>query len=397
MVHLPSAQADRTVSVPSQPTSQPLKLAILRDFPQENWPSMDLAGEMLGRTLARQHQGSISTASLCPFFRFHAAKLPHLARSRFAWKADLAINRFINYPRYLRPLIELFDVFHVVDHSYAALVHALPAQRTGVYCHDLDAFRSILDRRDHKRPFWFRAMSRRVLQGMQKAAVVFYSTNFVRSQIEQHDLIEPSKLVHAPLGVADEFVPQDDDKPIEARTRQAAEQRFVLHVGSCADRKRIDVLLDVFAELRRSRRELRLVKVSGEWNESHRRQIDRHRLEDAIVHLQGLDRRELAWLYRRAAVVLFPSESEGFGLPVIEALACGAIVVASDIPVLHEVGDDALVYAPVGQIERWTQAAGTAIDEPPSAPSLERRLARAARFTWSNHARIIGQTYLKLM
>ena len=62
---------------------------------------------------------------------------------------------------------------------------------------------------------------------------------------------------------------------------------------------------------------------------------------DAIVVLPFVDRATLAAVYRRAALALLPSEREGFGLPLVEALACGTPVVASDIPVLREVGGDA--------------------------------------------------------
>jgi len=61
--------------------------------------------------------------------------------------------------------------------------------------------------------------------------------------------------------------------------------------------------------------------------------------------LQGLERSELAELYRQATYTLVISESEGFGLPVIEALACGSPVVATRIPVLREVGGDAVTFA----------------------------------------------------
>ena len=65
-----------------------------------------------------------------------------------------------------------------------------------------------------------------------------------------------------------------------------------------------------------------------------------------------LDRDELADLYRRAALVLLPSDREGFGLPVVEAMACGTPVVASDIPALREIGGDAAAYCAPGDVHR---------------------------------------------
>ena len=291
-------------------------------------------------------------------------------------------------------------MFHVADHSYAALVHALPAERTGVFCHDLDAFNSLLDPKAHPRPRWFRAMSRHILRGMQKAAVVFYTTDEVCRQIRRHGLIDPARLVKAPLGVAAEFKP-DGSAEIPGCDAQLArvgsDGRFVLHVGSCIRRKRIDVLLEVFAELRRGDPKLRLVKVGGEWSAEQSAQQRRLGIGDAITHVRGVDRAALAWLYRRTAAVLVTSEAEGFGLPLIEALACGAPVVASDIPVLREVGGDAVRYAGVGDIAAWTSSVRRITSDPGNAPSRALRLARASMYSWSNHGRIIAEAYLKLL
>ena len=66
--------------------------------------------------------------------------------------------------------------------------------------------------------------------------------------------------------------------------------------------------------------------------------------------LPFLDRATLAAVYRRSALVLLPSEREGFGLPVLEALACGTPVVASDIDALREVGGDAVRYCPAEDV-----------------------------------------------
>jgi glycosyltransferase involved in cell wall biosynthesis len=110
-----------------------------------------------------------------------------------------------------------------------------------------------------------------------------------------------------------------------------------------------------------------------------------------------LDRREIAALYRAAAAVLLPSEAEGFGLPVIEALACGGRVIASDLPVLHEVGGAAAVYCTVGDVAAWAAAVSRLLGDPAAGPDRTARLAQAARFSWANHARIIDDAYQRLI
>jgi glycosyltransferase involved in cell wall biosynthesis len=171
---------------------------------------------------------------------------------------------------------------------------------------------------------------------------------------------------------------------------------FLLHVGSTIPRKRIDVLLDVFGRVRERRPELRLVQVGGVWTAAQTELIDRLGIGPAIVQARGLTRDALAELYRRAAVVVLPSEAEGFGLPVIEALACGAILVATDIPVLRETGGDAAVYCPLADVSAWTETVVRAFADPASAPDRGVRLAQARRYSWAAHARTIADTYLRL-
>ena len=258
---------------------------------------------------------------------------------------------------------EHFDFFHIVDHSYAQLVHELPADRTGVYCHDLDTFRCLFEPAREPRPRWFRAMVRQTLRGLQQAAVVFHTTLEVRRQIEALGLVDPARLIHAPNGVSPEFTAERTGDVVLPALPAGP---FLLHVGSCIPRKRIDVLLDAFAAVRRRRPELHLLQVGGEWSAQQYPQIERLGLAGSLHQLRGIARPALAELYRRAAVVVQPSEAEGFGLPVVEALACGAAVVASDIPVLREVGGTAAVYCPVGEVPAWVEVMDRVLSDSPS-------------------------------
>jgi glycosyltransferase involved in cell wall biosynthesis len=248
---------------------------------------------------------------------------------------------------------------------------------------------------DHeRRPRWFQAMSRRILRGMQKAAVVFCSTRITERRILQLGLIDQARLLYAPYGISPEFVPSPNYPASEASHRPGNDP-FLLHVGSCIPRKRIDVLLEVFAKVRTRLPELRLVQVGGQWTGEQLKQMTQLGIASAVRQFSGLDRETLAHFYRQARIVLQPSEAEGFGLPVIEALACGAMVVASDIPVLREVGSDAIVYCPVADVPRWVATIEKLLLHPAEAPDPKRRLAQARRFSWEHHAETIFQAYLR--
>ncbi len=389
--------------------SADLRLALICDLHEENWPSMDLVAEMLWTHLQSPRWPDVQVERIRPVMVRRFGRLPLINKKRMALNADRLLNRFWDYPRHLRSRLGEFDYFHICDHSYAHLVHELPAERTGVFCHDLDCFRCLLEPKAEPRPRWFRAMSRRILAGLQKAAIVFCSTRTTERRIVELGLVETSRLVCAPYGVSAPFAfalhtangaTTQAASGASNRTASGARDRpgfllssFLLHVGSCIPRKRIDVLLHVFAKLKARFPELQLVQVGGEWTRDQREQIKRLDITKAVYQQRGIDRRTLAGLYRQSRIVLQPSEAEGFGLPVLEALAAGAIMVASDIPVLREVGGDGIVYCPVADIANWAGTIEKLLHDPSMAPDRIRRLAQAQRFSWDRHAETILQAY----
>jgi glycosyltransferase involved in cell wall biosynthesis len=119
------------------------------------------------------------------------------------------------------------------------------------------------------------------------------------------------------------------------------------------------------------------------------------------VELPFVDRTTLAAVYRRATLALLPSEREGFGLPLVEALACGTPVVASDIPVLREVGGSAASYCAVGDVSTWRDRIVALLGERDRAPAEWRARrqagrARAAEFSWSRYTERVANLYYKL-
>jgi glycosyltransferase involved in cell wall biosynthesis len=381
-----------TSSPDSRPPAPGPRLAVICDLAEENWPSMELVADKLIEGMTA-NGAPFQVERVRPPMRRRFTRAPGLKNEGTAFNADRLINRMRDYPRYLRRRAHEFDLFHLTDHSYAHLVHELDPARTGVFCHDLDTFRCLLKPAAEPRPYWFRRMARRILTGLQKAAIVFHTTENVRAQIEKFGLIDPARLVKAPYGVAEVFQPGNDETEIPSILCAIGDGPFLLHVGSCIPRKCVEVLFEVLAQLRKTHADLRLLQVGGTFTEQQRSLIERFGVANAIFQVPRMDQPTIAALYRRAALVLMPSEAEGFGLPVIEALACGAVVVASDIPVFREVGDDAVVYCPLGDIEAWTTAIANLLKDPKESPDRDLRLTRAAQFTWTNHAKVVANAY----
>lgn len=365
----------------------PLRLALVRDFRAELWPSMDLVADQLLAHLPP----SIEAVDVAPPFHRAIGRLPFLRRAGF--NADRLVNRHVLLPRAVRRAVRDADFVHVVDHSYAHLVNAVPPGRAGVYCHDLDAFRSLLEPEKERRPWWFRKVARRTLDGLKQAAVVFHSTTRVGEQLAVLGVVPAAHLVLARYGVSPEFTPV---APAPVELPVAVDSPFLLNVGGAMPRKRLDVLLDVFAHVRGRVPGLRLVQVGGPWPPHLAEQITRLGIGSHITQVRGLSREQLAELYRKASAVLVTSEAEGFGLPVIEALACGSVVISSDLPTLREAGGDGASYCRVADIGAWSDVVVRLMRDPASAPPRETRLAHAALFSWREHARVIADAYLRL-
>src|SRR5712671_5615433 len=171
-LHLAENTAETALSPPVSPRTrlEAPRIALVTDLREEGWASMDLVGLMLEQGLTA-FSGSIDVTRLCPPMRRRFTGSTG-SSSKHLFNADRVLNRFWDYPRWLRTQLAKFDLFHVMDHSYAQLVHELPPSRTVVTCHDLDAFRCVLDPPQERRPLAIRAMANRTLKGLQKAAWV---------------------------------------------------------------------------------------------------------------------------------------------------------------------------------------------------------------------------------
>jgi glycosyltransferase involved in cell wall biosynthesis len=372
---------------------------------------MDQTGEMILAHLASGHSTEVSASRFCPPFRHRAARLPANGRRGAALNVDRLINRFADYPRALGRAARRgeYDLFHIVDHSYSQLVHALPPGRSVVTCHDLDTFRCLLEPEHDPRPAWFRFMARRILSGLSKAAAVACVSRATGDELLKHRVVAPDRVHIVPNGIAPEFTPGPDFQADAEASRLLgplgpcpSASLDILHVGTTIPRKRVDVLLSVFATVRRAVPGVRLIKAGGTFTPDQERQARDLGVADAVVTLPFLPRPVLAAVYRRAALVIQPTQAEGFGLPLAEALACGAPLLASDLPVLHEVAGDAAVYRPVGDIPAWTQAALSLLDERAHSPdSWQARrdagIARAQIYSWQAHADRLTSIYRSLL
>lgn len=385
----------------------PVRVGIVCDLEEEGWHSMDLVADMLLDALPSVSGGQIVATRLRPPMVRRWTRLPVIGSSNRAHLGDRLTGRLWDYPRWLAPRRRDFDIFHIVDHSYAHLVRALPADRTIVTCNDTDAFEAARSR-SASRLDPSRLLAAHVLDGISRAFHVACISEATRQDLISTGRVDPSRTSVVYLGAHPSCTPEPDaaadgeiERLLAARGTSATRGFELLHVSSTIPRKRIDVLLQVFRKFRSVHPDARLVRVGGALTPEQQAIAERLNIHDAIVPVPFLERRQLAALYRRASVVLLPSDREGFGLPVVEAMACGTPVVASDIPALREVGGAAAIYAPPGDVTRWVETlVQFRRDQADSAIRARRREAcirNAMKFEWSQYAAHMSHLYLQPM
>jgi len=237
------------------------------------------------------------------------------------------------------------------------------------------------------------------------AARVITVSESSRERILDHLALPPEHVVAIPHGVDhDRFRPEraPDDR---ARLESAGVRgRFLFYPANLWPHKNHPVLLQALAQ---SETSISLVLTGEAYGTLGQlmEQVARFGLGGRVIHLGHVDAEILPSLYRQAEMLVFPSSYEGFGAPVLEALASGCPVVCSDLPSLREIAGDAAVYVRAGDADELAVAIdGVNMADVDRARRRMAGLRRAAEFTWDKAAiahlsvyrSVISQTGLAL-
>jgi glycosyltransferase involved in cell wall biosynthesis len=274
------------------------------------------------------------------------------------------------------------QVLHGTANTLPLLRASMPAVVT---LHDLAIYRH---------PEFFpgrQAFSTRVLipRTLRRAARVICPSAYTAQDAQSLFGVPPERLRIIPHGVEEFFRRPPAPAALQAaRDRYRLPARYVLFVGTLQPRKNLEMALKAVAAARRQANVSLVVAGGRGWRDEAALELIRTlKLEDGVRLLGYVPVSDLPALYRQAEVFLFPSRYEGFGLPVLEAMACGAPVIASSETSLPEVAGDAALLVPPSDEAGWVRALEQVLHDPATRARLVTGgAARARQYSWARSA-----------
>ena len=347
-----------------------MRVVLFADSPRENWPSMDRYARSLFKALqqiAPEHE-----------FRLLIPPDPPIGlRGRL-----FLLWRLCRYPLWARRFAA--DVYHILDHSYGHLLWGLDGNRTVVTIHDVAPLFFPGHSLGLSRLAW-----RAAWKGAQRAFWWITDSEFTKRELLVHTNRSPKNIIPIPLGVDSAFRPLPAEEVNEWRKRLSlGTEKVILHVGHCQPRKNLEKLMSALALLNRQGVTFHFIQVGGVFTPTQRRLLESLGLEHHVRQMSRVSEEDLVSLYNVADVLVLPSLYEGFGLPVLEAMACGTPVVVANAASLPEVVGDAGLLVDPRSPEAIAKAIAQVLEDPALANDMRKRgFQRAREFTWEYCAR----------
>ena len=233
--------------------------------------------------------------------------------------------------------------------------------------------------------------ARLALRAAQRVLAISEAT---RRDFLTHFRLQPEKIQAIPLAADPAFQLQSPERVAAARVCYHLPERYLLYLGSNKPHKNLERLVEAWAFLQPQPMPL---VIAGAWDDRYpeaRRRASALSLAGQIHWLGSLPEADLPALYSGALLFVFPSLYEGFGLPVLEAMACGTPIVCSNSSSLPEVAGDAALLTDPSDSEKLAKAIHTALEDEHLRQDLrERGLRRAQDFSWSRTAQLSLETY----
>jgi glycosyltransferase involved in cell wall biosynthesis len=284
------------------------------------------------------------------------------------------------------------NVKHIVYQNLAYLLNLVDLEKTIVTCHDLIPWVYEKDRS----PFW-----KANINGLKKAGRIITVSSFSKNEIINH-LKYPADRIHViPNAVDHSIYYKNPDKTILNRLNIARDDPIILYVGSEEPRQNVDKLIKAFAKLKNKIPNAKIIKI-GDSNLLGTREklfklINKLNLQKDIIFAGSVPEKELPQWYNAADLLVYPCDYAGFGLPPLEAMACGTPVITSNTTSLPEVVGDAGIMIDPADINKLSQEIyGVLTDKDLQKDMSKKGLKRARMFNWDKSAYKTLEIYEKM-
>lgn len=295
------------------------------------------------------------------------------------------------------------DIYHIIDHSDAHIIRWIKRKGTPVVvtCHDLINYFYPQNLEGSVRlPFVSDHLWRSAVEAMAEADAIVAVSTMTATDIKKMLNIDAQRIFVVSNAVDAIF------QPVSSEAIQAFRQQMntppntlcLLNVGSNHPRKNVFIILQALNQLKQSGIPFHFWKINGAFNSEQQAFIQSHRLEASIRYLENLDKSALIQAYSAADILVAPSLHEGFGLTLLEAMACGTPVITSNCSAMPEVvGDAGVLVDPTD-----SQAIANAIQHLYYNSSLYQELClksieRSRLFGWEKTAEEITKIYENLL
>ena len=314
-----------------------------------------------------------------------------LSLGQYAWRLSVLASQVSHLPYFpLRPILSDTSLYHATEHLLPRL-----SQPTVMTVHDL-----IFERYPQHHKVTNRAFLRLGMPLFVRAATHIIAV----SRHTAHDLsaiynVPTAKMTVIYEGVDAEFQPATPAQVAAIRARYSPDRPYLLMLGTLEPRKNHRLALTALAQLKAQGYPHRLIIGGGKgWLfEPISQLVESMGLTNDLLFAGYVPAADLPGLYSGADALLLPSQYEGFGLPLLEAMACGAPVVSSNASSLPELAGDAALLIDPDDAEGFTAAIRQLIDQPNLASILRQRgLLQARKFTWQAAARQTAELYTKI-
>ncbi|MTK63893.1 MAG: glycosyltransferase family 4 protein [Methanobacterium sp.] len=308
-----------------------------------------------------------------------------------ARKSVQEIDRY-RYRLIVKNSINPDNIKHLTNQELAYLLNHLNLDKTVVTCYDLIPW---VYENNHGN-YW-----KNIMKGLKRSDRIITISEFSKQEIIRELKYPEERIDIVSVAVDHDVYRPNRDKTILKQFNIPEDQKTILYVGSETPRMNLDYLIKSLSKLKKTFPDFKMIKVGDPQSfgarENFLNSINENRLEKNVIFTGYVAEEELPKWYNAADLLVYPCLYAGFGVPPLEAMACGTPVITSNTSSLPEVvGDAGIMVDPNDPMEMSRAMFEILTNESEMEAVVQRGLKRSKLFQWEDSARVTGQVYREL-